>query len=235
MNLDDLLNEMSEKMRNRDLSDEYLREHNNSTREEIGIGEYAYGITMIPCEWVYKYLSDYKRVLKENEILKEEKEQAWEEWNNLEQGSYGTEQKLKQQIKELKKENEELKFEERRRIIGKYGDAEIHDVINKILSNDYIPVQKVKDKIEKYKNMCISSVSGYENYFKDNYNELVFRRIEQLEKELLGEFIDEPNEKYQFTWNEENQELKLSQTPPPEPQLPTKTICESFSKKVRNK
>lgn len=53
-------------------------------------------------------LSDYKRVLKENEILKEEKEQAWEEWNNLEQGSYGTEQKLKQQIKELQKENEEL-------------------------------------------------------------------------------------------------------------------------------
>lgn len=53
-------------------------------------------------------LSAYKRVLKENEILKEEKEQAWEEWNNLEQGSYETEQKLKQQIKELRKENEEL-------------------------------------------------------------------------------------------------------------------------------
>ena len=54
-------------------------------------------------------LSDYKRVLKENEILKEEKEQAWEEWNNLERGSYETKQKLKQQIKELQKENEELK------------------------------------------------------------------------------------------------------------------------------
>ena len=94
-------------------------------------------------------LSDYKRVLKENEILKEEKEQAWEEWNNLEQGSYGTEQKLKQQIKELRKENEELKFEERRRTIGKYGDAEIHNVINKILSNDYIPIQKIKGKIEE--------------------------------------------------------------------------------------
>ena len=49
----------------------------------------------------------------------------------------------------LQKENEELKFEERRRIIGKYGDSEIHDVINRTLSNDYIPVQKVKDKIEK--------------------------------------------------------------------------------------
>ena len=53
--------------------------------------------------------------------------------------------------KRVLKENEELKFEERRRIIGKYGDAEIHDVINKILSNDYIPVQKVKDKIEELK------------------------------------------------------------------------------------
>lgn len=64
-------------------------------------------------------LSDYKRVLKENEILKEEKEQAWEEWNNLEQGSYETEQKLKQQIKELRKENEELK-------------KDYYNVINKI-------------------------------------------------------------------------------------------------------
>ena len=52
-------------------------------------------------------------------------------------------------IKKLQKENEELKFKQRRRIIGKYGDAEIHDVINKTLSNDYISVQKVKDKISE--------------------------------------------------------------------------------------
>lgn len=49
-------------------------------------------------------LQDYKRVLKENEILKEEKEQAWEEWNNLEQGSYETELKLKEENRELKAE-----------------------------------------------------------------------------------------------------------------------------------
>lgn len=83
------------------------------------------------------------------------------------------------------RENEELKFKERSRTIGKYGDVEIHDLINKTLLNDYIPIQKAKDKIEKYKNMCISNVKGYENYFKDNYNEFVFRRLEQLEKELL--------------------------------------------------
>ena len=51
-------------------------------------------------------------------------------------------------IEKLQKENEELKLKERR-IIGKYGDVEIHDVINRTLSNDYIPVQRVKDKIEK--------------------------------------------------------------------------------------
>lgn len=108
MNLDDLLKEMKEKMQSRDLSDKYLEENGKMTRTEMGIGEYGYGITTVPCEWVYDFLSDYKKILKENEILKEEKEQAWEEWNNLEQGSYGTEQKLKQQIKELRKENEEL-------------------------------------------------------------------------------------------------------------------------------
>lgn len=54
--LDYFLEEMENKMGKRDLSDDYLRERNLSTREEIGIGEYAYGITMIPCSWVYPYL-----------------------------------------------------------------------------------------------------------------------------------------------------------------------------------
>jgi hypothetical protein len=54
-------------------------------------------------------------------------------------------------IEKLQKENEELKFKERRRIIGKYGDTEIHDVINKTLSNDYISAKKIKDKIEELK------------------------------------------------------------------------------------
>lgn len=60
-------------------------------------------------EAIEHILSDYKRVLKENEILKEEKAEFWDEWNNLERGSYETEQKLRQQVKKLQKENEELK------------------------------------------------------------------------------------------------------------------------------
>ena len=62
------------------------------------------------CKAIEHILSAYKRVLKENEILKEEKEQAWEEWNNLEQGSYEIEQKLKQQIKNYKKKERKNKW-----------------------------------------------------------------------------------------------------------------------------
>ena len=98
-------------------------------------------------------LSDYKRVLEINEVLLKENE----ELKNIELKSKGGAIKvslegvlsLENKIKQLEKENEELKFKERSRIIGEYGDTEIHDVINKTLSNDYISVQKVKDKIKK--------------------------------------------------------------------------------------
>ena len=94
-------------------------------------------------------LSNYKRVLKENEILKEEKEQAWEEWNNLEQGSYGTEQKLKQQIKELRKENEELIYARNWYFEHTVGKICTPEMLDKILRNDYIPKSKLKDIIDR--------------------------------------------------------------------------------------
>lgn len=76
----------------------------------------------------------------ENRALKEGNAEAWEEWNNLEQGSYETEQKLKQQIKELQRENEELKerIREHTLLISPY-----------YVKENYIPIQKVKDKIEE--------------------------------------------------------------------------------------
>lgn len=89
----------------------------NSIEEAIERLEYidrAYSCNNYYSIWDLKcieiLLSDYKRVLKENEILKEEKEQAWEEWNNLEQGSYETEQKLKQQIKKTTKRKERIRI-----------------------------------------------------------------------------------------------------------------------------
>lgn len=61
---------------------------------------------------------------------------------------YGIFEILLNLIEKLQKENDELKFKKRSRIIGKYGEVEIHDVINRTLSNDYISVKKIKDKIE---------------------------------------------------------------------------------------
>ena len=105
---------------------------------------------------IKKIVDSYKRLLKEDETLKKEKEQAWEEWNNLEQGSYETEQKLKQQIKELQKENEELKnkiMEKELEIIGKeeYTKASMGEIIEQYYTanEECIPVQKVKEKIEE--------------------------------------------------------------------------------------
>lgn len=56
MELEELIETMEIRMKARDLSDAYLSHVGASTREEIGIGEYAYGITMVPCDWVLPYL-----------------------------------------------------------------------------------------------------------------------------------------------------------------------------------
>ena len=45
----------------------------------------------------------------ENRALQEGNAEAWEEWNNLEQGSYQTEQNLKKQLEKLRIENDKLR------------------------------------------------------------------------------------------------------------------------------
>ena len=83
--------------------------------------------------------------------------------------------------KRVLKENEELKFKERSRIIGEYGDAEIHDVINKTLSNDYISVQKVKDKIEELQNGPLKINENNKYYYEtEAYNKIIIQVLQEL-------------------------------------------------------
>lgn len=42
-----------------------------------------------------------------------------------------------------------MNFEKRSRIIGRYGEMEIHEVINKTLQEDYIEKDKIREKIEE--------------------------------------------------------------------------------------
>lgn len=72
-NLDKLIQDMKDEMNKRDLSDSYLAEHNQPTREDIGIGEYAYGITMIPCDVVYPYLVKLQDIYKTQNKIKNNK------------------------------------------------------------------------------------------------------------------------------------------------------------------
>lgn len=60
--LEELLDEMETKMNRYDLSDQYLKAHSCSTRNEIGIREYHYGIATVPCSWVYPYLKELKEM-----------------------------------------------------------------------------------------------------------------------------------------------------------------------------
>lgn len=55
----------------------------------------------------------------------------------------------KKRIKELEEENSDLKIKNNSRIIGSYAEVRLEE----ILKEDYIPVQKVKDKIEENKRL----------------------------------------------------------------------------------
>ena len=108
-------------------------------------------------------LSDYKRVLKENEILKEEKEQAWEERNKLEQGSYETELKLKEENRELK--------------------AEMKDGVIAIkLYALQTENEKLKNKIEHYQKLQHNYIEKY-----DEINEGLQAMISALQELLESE------------------------------------------------
>lgn len=56
--------------------------------------------------------------------------------------------RLQEENERLQKENEELKLKEISRISGRYGEIEVHDLINKTLAKDYISKDKI---IKKWK------------------------------------------------------------------------------------
>lgn len=140
-------------------------------------------------------VSDYKKVLKENEILKEEKEQAWEEWNNLEQGSYETELKLKEENRELKAEmkdgviaiklnalqteNEKLK---NKLLDTLEGQKVIKEEKPQYIKENFISVEKVKNKIEHYQKLQHNYIEKY-----DEINEGLQAMISALQELLESE------------------------------------------------
>lgn len=62
-NLRLLIEEIESRANSKSLSDGWLKEHGSNTREDVGIGEYAYGIVMVPEDWVLPYLKELYRRL----------------------------------------------------------------------------------------------------------------------------------------------------------------------------
>lgn len=54
-----------------------------------------------------------------------------------------------QELKKLQEENEDLKLEKRSRMLGIYGEMEVHEVINKTLQEDYLAKDKIREKLEE--------------------------------------------------------------------------------------
>lgn len=69
--LDNLILQIEEHSRHKSLPDTYLKEHEFNTREDIGIGEYAYGIVLVPEDWVLPYLKELSKIW-EKKISKED-------------------------------------------------------------------------------------------------------------------------------------------------------------------
>ena len=60
--LNQLIEEIENKERAKGLSDSYLSEHGYMTRNDVGVGEYSYGIIMIPTYWVLPYLKELRDI-----------------------------------------------------------------------------------------------------------------------------------------------------------------------------
>lgn len=59
MELDELIKTIEDNSK-KELSDEYLEKNGNSTRKDVGVGEYSYGIVMVPIEWVLPHLKELR-------------------------------------------------------------------------------------------------------------------------------------------------------------------------------
>lgn len=86
-------------------------------------------------------LADRERLEKENANLKQKLNEEWEEWNNLEQSSYETEQKLKAKNKQLQAKANKYnslieEIEDKIKEIGEYSDIARELIEEKIIIAD---------------------------------------------------------------------------------------------------
>lgn len=151
----------------------------------------------------------------ENRALKGENAEAWEEWNNLEQGSYQTEQNLKKQLEKLRIENDKLRAI---RHETKYGMETTYLIpkerLIEINTNKYIVEienGKFVDLKEVYQeNKELKKLMAHKNWYTQKLEEDLFENATNyvIEKQKIKNKIEElDNQQKQWL---EDRELKAS-------------------------
>lgn len=151
----------------------------------------------------------------ENRALKGENAEAWEEWNNLEQGSYQIEQNLKKQLEKLRIENDKLRVI---RHETEYGMETTYLIpkerLIEINTNKYIVEienGKFVDLKEVYQeNKELKKLMAHKNWYTQKLEEDLFENATNyvIEKQKIKNKIEElDNQQKQWL---EDRELKAS-------------------------
>lgn len=151
----------------------------------------------------------------ENRALKEENAEAWEEWNNLEQGSYQIEQNLKKQLEKLRIENDKLRVirheteygMETTYLIPKERLIEINTnkYIVEIENGKFVDLKKVYQENKELKKLM-----AHKNWYTQKLEEDLFENATNyvIEKQKIKNKIEElDNQQKQWL---EDRELKAS-------------------------
>lgn len=151
----------------------------------------------------------------ENRALQEGNAEAWEEWNNLEQGSYQTEQNLKKQLEKLRIENDKLRVirheteygMETTYLIPKERLIEINTnkYIVEIENGKFVDLKKVYQENKELKKLM-----AHKNWYTQKLEEDLFENATNyvIEKQKIKNKIEElDNQQKQWL---EDRELKAS-------------------------
>lgn len=90
-------------------------------------------------------------------------------------------------FRKILQENEYLKLKEKNKILGRYGEIEVHELINRTLAKDYISKDKIKEQLEELdeelKNCRIGINCTQEDYY------IILERYE-FAKEKIQELLE---------------------------------------------
>lgn len=144
---------------------------NTERRNRRGNREIRFEVNSNYYEAVSKLLSDYKRVLKINEVLLKENEELKIKNNAIKRESEAYAENMIRLDNELNLEKEKSKYEWIRQ------NCLPQELVNKL----YIPIQKVKDKIRHYQELQDNYIKKY-----DETNEGLQAMINVLQELLEG-------------------------------------------------